>query len=80
MNISFLTEKLPYSQICVTKGGPSYKKRRQSYMVREQHGRMKPPGAEQEIVNRVNKLLNGIQLHSPGKLRAHDCNRFFAYA
>ena len=30
MNISFLTENLPYSQICGTKVGPSYKKRRQS--------------------------------------------------
>ena len=29
MNISFLTEKLPYSQISGTKVGPSYKKRRQ---------------------------------------------------
>ena len=28
MNIRFLTEKLPYSQICGTKVGTSYKKRR----------------------------------------------------
>ena len=30
MNISFLSEKLPYSQINGTKVGPTYKKRRQS--------------------------------------------------
>ena len=30
MNLSFLTEKLPYSPICGTKVGPSCKKRRQS--------------------------------------------------
>jgi len=30
VDISFLTEKLPYSQICDTKVGPTYKKRRQS--------------------------------------------------
>ena len=30
MNISFLTQKLPYSQICGTKVGTSYKKRRLS--------------------------------------------------
>ena len=29
MNIIFLTQKLPYSQICGTKVGPTYKKRRQ---------------------------------------------------
>ena len=30
LNIRFLTEKLPYSQICGTKSGTSYKKRRHS--------------------------------------------------
>jgi len=30
VNISFLTEKLPHCQICGTKVGPAYKKRRQS--------------------------------------------------
>jgi len=29
LNINFLTEQLPYSQICGTKVGTSYKKRRQ---------------------------------------------------
>ena len=38
----------------------------QSYMVREQHGRMKPPGKEQEVVSRVNKLLNGVHVTTPG--------------
>ena len=30
VNISFMTEKLPYSQICGTKLGTSYKERRQN--------------------------------------------------
>ena len=33
MNISFLAKKLPYSQICGTKVGTFYKKRRQSVSV-----------------------------------------------
>lgn len=39
----------------------------QSYMVREQHGRMKPPGKEQEVVSRVNKLLNGVHVTTPDR-------------
>ena len=34
VNISFLTEKLPYSQICGTKVGTAYKKRRQRFVDR----------------------------------------------
>ena len=44
----------------------------QSYMVREQHGRMKPPGKEQEIVHRVNNLLNGVHVNAPGKSAEND--------
>ena len=32
----------------------------QSYMLREQHGRMKPPGKEQEVHRKVNMIMDSI--------------------
>jgi len=40
----------------------------QSFMLREQHGRMKPPGAEQELAKRVNRLLAGAHVVAPDNL------------
>ncbi|CAG5083547.1 Oidioi.mRNA.OKI2018_I69.PAR.g10404.t1.cds [Oikopleura dioica] len=40
----------------------------QSFMLREQHGRMKPPGAEQELAQRVNRLLAGAHVVAPDNL------------
>lgn len=40
----------------------------QSFMLREQHGRMKPPGAEQELAKRVNRLLAGAHIVAPDNL------------
>ena len=40
----------------------------QSYMLREQHGRMKPPGKEQEVHRKVNMIMDSIYApNSTGK-------------
>ena len=42
----------------------------QSYMLREQHGRMKPPGKEQEVHRKVNMIMDSIYApNSTGKIR-----------
>ena len=41
----------------------------QSFLLREQHGRMKPPGREQEVHRKVNLIMDSIYApNSNGKI------------
>jgi len=66
VNISFLTEKLPYSQICGTKVGTSYKKRRQSEIENLQKPNVfeigiqteQPTQSESDVIINLNQMID----------------------